>query len=284
MKPNRLSSRYAVFSLAVLSGMVAAEAAKAQEGTILSGSGPVNRSFGGAAVAAPLSASGAMFWNPATISGLGRSELEASAELLFPHTQVNSAVSAGALGPGVPPIGLAAQTDSDIGAFPLPTIGLAYLPEGSPLSFGLGVFAAAGFGVDYAGSTTNPALTAPPPTGIGFGPVFSELEVLQITPAVAYRLTDRLSVAAGPTLDLATLKLAPGLFAAPDDANRDGFATYPQATHSQTTWGGGFVVGAYYQADTWAVGASLKSPQWFDTLRFNSSDELGRPRTLLTPA
>src|SRR5262249_273078 len=41
-----------------------------------------------------------------------------------------------------------------------------------------------------------------------------------------------------------------------------------------------FVVGAFYQADTWAAGASVKSPQWFDKFRFNSSDELGRPRSL----
>src|SRR5262249_54529231 len=56
--------------------------------------------------------------------------------------------------------------------------------------------------------------------------------------------------------------------------------TYPQATHSQATWGGGFIIGTYYRADTWAAGASFKSPQWFDTFRFNSSDQLGRPRTL----
>jgi long-chain fatty acid transport protein len=274
------SSKWTVFLLAVLSPTMAVNAARAQLGTILSGTGPINRSMGGAATAAPLSASGAMYWNPATITGLGRSELEASAELLFPSTQVDSRMMAGALGPGIPPIGLAGHTDSDAGAYPLPTIGLAYLPEGSPWSFGLGVFALAGFGVDYAGSTTNFPLTAPPPAGVGFGPVFSEFQVLQIHPAVAYQLTDRLSVAAGPTLNLAIAKVAPALFTTPDDANGDGFRTYPAATHSEATWGAGFAVGAYYKADTWAVGASFKSPQWFDTFRFDSADELGRPRRL----
>ena len=99
--------------------------------------------------------------------GLGRSELEADAELLFPRTAVTSSVSAGALGPGIPPVGPAGRTDSDTGAFALPTIGLVYLPEDSPLGFGLGVFALAGFGADYAGSNSNPLLTAPPPHGIG---------------------------------------------------------------------------------------------------------------------
>jgi long-chain fatty acid transport protein len=280
METGIFSSKWTIFSLVALAAVVAEGPVRAQYGTILSGTGPINRSMGGASTAAPLSASGAMFWNPATISGLGSSQLEASAELLFPTTQVSSGISAGALGPGIPPIGFAGHTDSDSGAFALPTIGLAYLPDGSPWSFGLGVFALAGFGVDYAGSTTNFPLTAPPPAGIGFGPVFSEFQVLQIHPAFAVQVTERLFVAAGPTLNLATLKVTPGLFAAPNDANRDGFFTYPQATHGETTWGAGFVLGAYYKADVWAAGASVKSPQWFDTFRFNSSDELGRLRKL----
>jgi long-chain fatty acid transport protein len=280
MKLPRLSLKWTVFLMAMSAAMVATNVAQAQFGTILSGAGPVNRSMGGASTASPLSASGALFWNPATFPGLGQSELEASAELLFPTTQVSSRISAGLLGHGVPGISLAGHTDSDTGVFPLPSIGLAYLPSESRLSFGLGVFALAGFGVDYAGSTTNFPLTAPPPNGIGFGPVFSEFQVLQIHPAFAFQLTDHLSVGAGPTLNLATLKVAPGLFAPPDDANADGFATYPQGTHSDSSWGAGFAIGAYYQAGTWAVGASFKSPQWFDSFHFNSSDELGHPRRL----
>src|SRR5262249_46039302 len=30
----------------------------------------------------------------------------------------------------------------------------------------------------------------------------------------------------------------------------------------------------------WNFGGSVKSPQWFETFRFNSADELGRPRSL----
>ncbi len=280
MKPRPLPSLWTAFFLAILSAAANAGAARAQIGTILSGTGPVNRSMAGASTAAPLDAAGALFWNPATMSGLERSELEASAELFFPHTQVTTSVSAGALGPGVPSVGMAGRTDSDAGAFPLPTIGLAYRPDDSRLTFGLGIYALAGFGVDYAGSHSNPVLTAPPPNGIGFGPVYSNFQVLQIHPAVSYQITDRLSVGGGPAVDLATLQVAPAIFAAPDDANADGFFTYPPGTHSQETWGGGFDVGAFYRADAWAVGASFKSPQWFDTFRYNSADELGRPRQL----
>jgi len=84
--------------------------------------------MGGVGTAAPLSASGALFWNPATIPGLERSELEAGAELLFPHSQVTSSVSGNAFGPGIPPGTLTGTTNSDRGAFTLPVIGLAYIP------------------------------------------------------------------------------------------------------------------------------------------------------------
>jgi long-chain fatty acid transport protein len=280
MKPRLHPSKWTVFYLALLSASATAGAARAQFGTILSATGPVNRSMAGASTAAPLDAAGALYWNPATMSGLDRSEMDASAELLFPHSHVATSVAAGALGPGIPAVGLAGRTDSDTGAFPLPTIALAYRPDDSRLTFGLGIYAVAGFGVDYAGSTTNPLLTAPPPAGVGFGPVYSNFQVLQIHPAVSYQITDRLSVGGGPAVDLASLQVAPAVFAAPDDANGDGFLTYPQGLHYQETWGGGFDVGAYYRADAWGLGASFKSPQWFDKYRYNSSDELGSPRQL----
>jgi long-chain fatty acid transport protein len=280
MRLHALSSKCVLFLAVALSIALSARTASAQYGTLLTGTGAVNRSFGGVAVAAPLSPAGALFWNPATLSGLERSEVEAGAELLFPHSQLSSQISAGALGHGIPAAGMAGSTDSDTGVFPLPTIGLAYLPEDSKFSFGLGVFALAGFGVDYAASSTNPVLTARPPNGIGFGPVYSQFEVLQLSPSVAYRLTDRLSVAAGPALDLAILSVDPAVFAPPDNASGNGFASYPTGTHSQTTWGGGFIAGVYYKADTWGLGASVKSPQWLDTFRYNSADQVGHPRTL----
>jgi hypothetical protein len=111
---------------------------------------------------------------------------------------------------------------------------VAYLPEDSPFVYGLRIFSLAGFVVDYPGGTGNPLFTAPPPAGLGLGPVHSEFQALQIVPALTYRATNRLSVAAGSTLALPTLGVEPGLFAAPDDANGDGFATYPAATHART--------------------------------------------------
>ncbi len=280
MATFRPRSKWLVFFLAVFTTALAADTALAQYGAILSGVGATNRSMAGASTAAPLSAAGALYWNPATISGLPRSELEAGAELLFLHTQADSSLNASSLGPGIPPINLAGQTNSNTGVTPLPTIALAYIPEGSPLSFGLGVFAVSGFGVDYAGSNSNPLLTPRPPIGVGFGPVYSDFQVLQIHPAVACKLTDHLSIGGGPTVDLGKLGVDPFILTTPDNANADAFFTYPPGSHESTTWGAGFTVGAFYQADTWAIGASFKSPQWFDNFRLDSTDELGRPRTV----
>jgi long-chain fatty acid transport protein len=259
---------------------LAAGRAPAQYGAILSGTGAVNRSFGGVATATPLSAAGALYWNPATMPGLDRSQLEGAAETIFPHTSVTSSLPAGSFGPLGPPVGLVGRSRSDANLCAIPTLAVAYLPEDSPWSYGLGLFALAGFGVDYPGSATNPLLTPMPPNGVGFGPIYSDFQCLQIAPAVALKLTDNFAVAAGPTLDIASLRVAPGLFAAPNDANGDGFFTYPDASHGRVAWGAGFTVGAFYQEQTWAVGASFRSPQWFNSFRFNSTDELGRPREL----
>jgi long-chain fatty acid transport protein len=259
--------------------LTATHSARAQFGVVLSGAGPENRAMGGASTAAPLDPSGALYWNPATITGLPGSQVGFGLEVLFPHSRLSSSVPAGALGGGIPPVPLAGSDRSDAGAFLLPTIGVVYQPDESSLAFGLGIFSAGGFAVNYPASTTNPILTPQPPKGIGLGALSSELQVFQIAPTVALKLTDRLSVGFAPTLNLATLTADPALLASPDDADRDGFPTYPAATHGRVRAGGGFQAGVYYSFDSdWHFGASIKSPQWFETFSFNGVDELGRPR------
>src|ERR1700722_5428895 len=95
MKAGPFSSKWTVIFLTLLCAAAPVGGARAQYGTILSGTGPVNRSMAGASTAAPLSAAGALFWNPASISGLERSEVEVGAELIFPHSNVTSRVAAG---------------------------------------------------------------------------------------------------------------------------------------------------------------------------------------------
>lgn len=265
----------------LLALLVTALPAAAQEGVLLSGAGPVNRSMGGASTAAPLDAIGALFWNPATISGLPQSEMDFGMELLLPRSTLSSSIPANALGPFVPPVSLAGSTGSNSGVFPLPSLGLAYKPECSDWTLGLGVFAIGGFSVNYPGSFTNPILTPQPPNGLGVGPLLGQMQVLQIAPSASYQLRDNLSVGFGPTVDLATLQVDPALITSPDNANGNGYPTYPAATHTRYSWGVGVQAGIFYTpADDWHLGASIKSPQWFEPFQYNSSNQLGQPRSI----
>jgi long-chain fatty acid transport protein len=255
--------------LALLVCAASCSVANAQ-GTVLSGAGPVNRSMGSAATAAPIDATGALYWNPASISGLKSSQLELGLELLYGRS---------ALASSIPAAGLSDKTRDEPGVFPLPTGGFVLKPADSAWTLGLGIFPAAGFGTNFPGEATNPLLSAPPPAGFGLGAISSSYQMLQIAPTLSYQVTERLSVGAAPLVNMARLAVTPGSFAAPNDANGDGFFHYSTATSTRFAWGAGFQVGAYYVASSdWSFGASFKSPQWFEPFRYQMTDELGRTR------
>jgi long-chain fatty acid transport protein len=260
------------WGLAIAAVMLSALPARAQIGFVLPAPGPVNRSMGGAAVAAPIEALGALYWNPATIPAVPTS-MDFGLELLIPHTTLTSSLPAGAFGPGIPPIPLFGETGSRAGVFPLPSVGLVEHLGDSPWTLGLGAFPMAGFGVNYPASFVNPVLTPQPPNGVGLGALYSRFEVIQVAPSLAYRVTDQLSIAAGPTLDLASLDADP-LFVVSPNPN----GTYPPGTHGRFTWGAGFQAGVYYRLDAWRFGASFKSQQWLEPFHWQSVDDKGRPR------
>lgn len=278
---KRSRSRWGWLVISALIVLVNSSAALAQQGLILAGVGPINRSMGGASTAAPIDSAGALYWNPASIVGLERSEMEFGVELLDAHTKLSSSIESGGLGRGFPPADRAGSTDGHAGWFAIPTFGFVYKPECSSLTYGLGIYGIAGFGTNYRQDSSNPFLTPPPPAGIGVGANFSRYQVLQVAPSIALQLTDHLSVGFAPTFDLADLSVDPAYFASPDDANGDTFPTYPSATHSRTNWGIGCQLGLYYTTDScWNFGATIKSPQWFTDFRWNSADELGFHRQL----
>src|ERR1700676_87394 len=108
MEVYRLWPRGVIPGLVLLCALAGVNPARAQFGPYLSGAGGANRAMGGASTAAPLSASGALYWNPATLSGLDRSELEVAGEALFVDSRLSSDITG--LGRG--------STNSDTGAFP----------------------------------------------------------------------------------------------------------------------------------------------------------------------
>lgn len=255
-------------------------AAQAQFGATLSGVGPINRSMGGAATAAPLDTLGAFMWNPATITALP-SSTDFATEIMIPHAQLSSTVNANSLGPGVPPVTLSGSDKSNSGAFPLPEFGAVYQPEDSPWTFGVGLLTVAGFSANFPGDPANPILSAPPPNGLGVGPIYTQYMLMQLIPTAALQVTERISVGFSPIVDLASLSLDPGVVASPDAAAGTGFATYPALTHGTYQWGAGFQVGAFYAGENnWNFGVSFKSTQWFNSFQYNARDQIGNPRNV----
>jgi long-chain fatty acid transport protein len=233
--------------------------------------------MGGVGVATGIDATGALYWNPATMSGLDGTQVAFGVELLYPQSRLASSYAANALGPGAPPFPLSGSDRADNGIFPLPSGSVVCKPEGSPWTFGVGVFEVGGFSVNYPASFFNPILTPQPPNGIGLGSLFSRLEVLEIAPAVSCQVTDHLAVAVSPGLDLADLQADPAIIApsiGPPTIPRS-----PIGTHTRWHWGAGIRAGVYYtSADGWRLGADLKSPRWFEAFRFQSTDAVGHPR------
>ena len=255
------TTRVCAFFGAILLALLCSTVCLAQ-GAIVSAGGPVHRGMGGASTAAPLSALGALYWNPATISGLEHTELEVGLDVLFTNHRVSSSVG-----------GFSGSTEADAGTFPVPNFGLVYHFEDSPLTFGLGVNAIAGFKTNLAADPTNPILS-PQPTGLGR--VSSEATFLQLAPVLSYSLSDRVSIAAGPIITSAQVGLEPFTF---DSANTNG--TYPSGRATRYHWGGGFQTGVYYiPDDCWHLGASFKSPSWMETFEFFGQDQTGAPRVM----
>jgi long-chain fatty acid transport protein len=219
------------------------------QGLAISGVGPVNQSMAGAATACPIDAAGAMMWNPATISGLATSEVSIGVGLAMPSSNLSSRIPAGSLGNGVPSLPLAESDSSEAGFSAIPSIGFVERLDCTALSYGLGVFGIGGFRVNYPASTDNPVLTEQPPLGLGIGRIFSEVEILQMAPTISYAVTEQFSIGVAPTVTMAKISADPLLLASPDDANGDGFPSYPAGRGNRVKF------------------------------RFRTEDELGRPRT-----
>lgn len=229
------------------------------QGIYIPVAGPVNRSMGGTTTAAPLDGLGALYWNPATISGLPESELGVGADFLVAVINLSSSI-----GP------VSGSTKGAPGGVLIPNVAWIHRTSNPNVTFGLGILSVAGFKTNYPASFTNPILT-PQPNGVGR--LYSEAQFVQVTPVISYQLTDHLAVAAGPMLTLGTLAADPLLFVAP---NINGYAS----GRAQIRFGGGVQGGLFYQgAGDWDFGASLKSPQWLQEFEFTAEDAIGAPRS-----
>src|SRR5690349_14871183 len=99
---------------AALIAQVALASAALGQGYILPSVGPVNGSMAGAGTAAPLDATGSLYWNPGSITAVGN-----RADVGFEAINVRSDVDT-RLGP------FTGAADSDGGVFALPAVGAVY--------------------------------------------------------------------------------------------------------------------------------------------------------------
>lgn len=262
-KPRRtpaFSARVAVGVAALVGLMMSGTLARGQ-GIALRGVGPVNSGMGGAGVGAPIDSIGAVHWNPASISGLPGSDMSFALELVLPTSTLSSSY------------GTSGETWSEPGVAPVPTMAMVRRSEGSPWSFGLGLFGIGGSRVNYAADPTNPVLM-PQPSGLGR--LSAYVSVMQIDPTISYEINENLSIGFAPTITMAELCASPLFLGA---QNSD--FTYSPGVGTRYAWGGGFQVGMFYTTQVgWHFGASLKSPQWMEPFRFKSEDQNGLPRDI----
>jgi long-chain fatty acid transport protein len=226
-----------------------------QAGHIMQGVGSVNMSMGGAATAQPIDISGALQWNPASISVFDGTELRFDVGLFFSSPELSSTVPE--FDTSGQPTGnfFSGTTADDRGMSPLPALALVWGQPESPHTFGVSAFGISGFGVTFPENSANP-LNAPQEFG-GFGRIESEYILMQIGFTYAYQINDQLSVGIQPNINYANLELLPNPTATPNAAG------YP-GTDKASALGVGGQVGLFFDSGSgFKAGLSYKSTQAF---------------------
>jgi long-chain fatty acid transport protein len=216
---NRGINMLKVFKVFIVLGLVIALSpnAFAVNGVNLIGVGAVSRTMGGLGVAAPQDAVTAVFANPAAIYG---SEAVLSVTIL--DSDVEGEIDLSGLGMGI------ANEQSGMKPFFIPAVGITSSIT-DKLRFGVGAYGVSGMGVDY--KDTSPI----------FNNLFTKLEVMKISPAIAYRFNDNLSAGASLGISYCDLDLGSG------------------SSHDYSSVGA--QVGLLYQQGIFRIGASYLSPQ-----------------------
>ncbi len=255
--------------------MLFSTVAFSQAGHIMQGVGSVNMSMGGASTAQPLDISGALQWNPASISTFDSNILKFDIGLFFSSPELSSSLPAGMLGPGAP--GVSGTTKDDRPLSPMPALAFVWSEEGSKHTFGVSAFGISGFGVTFPEESNNPLSDSFNPTqnsnpinypqqAMGFGRLESDYMLLQVGFTWAYQLSDKFSIGLQPNLDYAALELAPNPIASPSQT-----LGYP-ISDKATAIGFGGQIGVFYDSGSgFKAGASYKTTQSFGDLEFENT-------------
>jgi len=230
-------------------------------GHLLHGVGAVNSAMGGAGVALPNDALGALNLNPALLTQLDGSKFEFSAEYNDAKNAVESSVT-------IPGVGTFSGRTEDKGdRSVIPAFGFTVHKPKSPVAFGVGFLGLAGFGVDYPQDSTNPLL-APQPQG--FGRVYSNYQMLKIPVTVAYQVTPDLSIGASFNAAHATLTADPAGFSTPD-CTKTGTCVFPRV-NNDSSFGWGLAAGVLYKINPqFNVGLSYSTKINFQEFVWNTT-------------
>lgn len=251
----------------------------AQAGHIMQGVGSVNMSMGGAATAQPLDISGALQWNPASISSFDDKILKLDIGLFFSSPELSSSLPPNMLFDGSPAV--YGVTKDDRGVSPMPALAYVWAKPDSKHTFGASAFGISGFGVTFPqednlpmdmngnpNANWNPNNSNPinwPQAMNGFGHIESDYMLLQVGLTYAYQLTDNISIGVQPNINYASLELMPNPTANPS------MLGYP-STDKATAIGFGAQFGVYYVSDFGLkLGASYKTTQKFSDFEFENT-------------
>lgn len=234
-------------------------------GDVLIGASAVNLSMGGTGIATSIDAIGSCYNNASSIAFVPSSTGEFNMDLFTPHRTMYASIPGAAAG------SVASQTGQTI----IPAMGLVYDPQ-DHIVFGLCAVGVGGFGVNYPAALPNATgqfnpLVVPQNLG-GFGSIYSNLQYMQVTPTLAYRLTPKLALGAGLDIDWQSLQVSPFAATAPNASG------YPVSSPSSSSFGFGFTLGATYKpTNALQMGVVFKSPQWMQSMRYVSQYPDGTP-------
>jgi len=251
-----------------------------QAGHIMHGVGAVNMSMGGAATAQPLDISGAMQWNPATLTSFDGSIIKLDVGLFKGTPTLYSSLPADGMGPGSPAV--SGLTESELGISPMPALAFAWGKAESKHKFGISMFGVSGFGVDFPEETNNPFSPTfnpgensnpilYPQQANGFGHLESSYMLLQVGFTWAYQVDEHFSIGVQPTINYSSLELSPSPLASPFDAQGNFLGGYPK-TDNAVAYGFGGQLGLFYDSHKgFKAGISYKTPQYFSAFEFNNT-------------
>lgn len=235
--------------LLLLAALIAAGPAAATNGMRMPGFGSVQSSMGGASVAAPLDGT-TLMTNPAGLTAL-ESRFDLSASYFKPMVDYSASESQMPQGYSGAVVAQAGATlSSQRGASPIPAFAFVKSMENG-LTFGLGAFAVAGMGVDYAQNLYG-------------GTTYSSYLQGRFVPGLAYKVTDSLSIGVGVNLMVAQMKW-------------DVASGFGQKAHdTATSLGYGATVGVRWTPVPWAsVGLAYETQSKFQEFTFDIAAHQG---------